>query len=721
MVSLTIVAYRGPNLITVKVKSISSKISLTINDEELTRGDIWSLTVAQNQAYVISTCGSQQYVGTVTGTKLTGDKVFGLVSGNCLGRTKVYSCNGSRLHGWGVEDIAAEMLPPIEMFGKDFLTFDLTGSSSEGFYFIVAGHDDTSVTVLEQHKRRADVFNLAFRGSWVEMTIKVSHITSTKGILVVYVKRSPCLKLYNDSRYIPGEKGAPSLMMLVPTPLFYFTYIFRMPRLRSSSNYAVVVVRHHFVKYVTLNSARVKADSWRFMPGENKWVYGQVSILSDLNYTLTSDRSFFGCYLYGHDIMYSFTHPAGYIASHINTVGELKCVRDITRMKGGDLLDNDCDGWIDEEYLNGKAFTSTDVPVTAAPEREFLRPMYQRDIDFSVYDEGQRNEVAPVDPGTVGQWLEWQCQPNCVDSRMFRDRLCLRPPVSSQCIENLREWRHGECDKMCSGNDEVLYMNEAPGLKNLYMFLLLMMTEALPTNKVCTGNLFEWTNGTCYVHATCPEDCLPYKWGVNCINSCENCVKDCDKYSGICEDCKPGFFDASASCLKDEYGPWKEWHCSTETVWIISCIERDQMRFQSGAATVPRAVSTCEKDCVTKFTGICEQCRPGYKNPNKAVQMLVTTIIMDTTVQSDYIVKCGFDCIEKSLWTLYQKMDTVIIKPKRSSYTGKIGIMPRKISYAPQHVAKNLAEAHRKKIRHDIRDLRSLSSYETDDDDDDDD
>ncbi|KAI8786201.1 hypothetical protein BgiBS90_013559, partial [Biomphalaria glabrata] len=59
--------------------------------------------------------------------------------------------------------------------------------------------------------------------------IGISRVTSSKGILMVLVRRSPCLVLSqsrNKKLYYPGEVGAPSLSLIVPTALFYFTYIF---------------------------------------------------------------------------------------------------------------------------------------------------------------------------------------------------------------------------------------------------------------------------------------------------------------------------------------------------------------------------------------------------------------------------------------------------------------------------------------------------------------
>ncbi|KAI8786200.1 mucin-2, partial [Biomphalaria glabrata] len=58
---------------------------------------------------------------------------------------------------------------------------------------------------------------------------------------------------------------------------------------------------------------------WTHFPEGQSWMFGQVEVKPNIDYTLTSERSFIGCYVYGHGQYYAYMYPAGYITSQINT------------------------------------------------------------------------------------------------------------------------------------------------------------------------------------------------------------------------------------------------------------------------------------------------------------------------------------------------------------------------------------------------------------------
>ncbi|KAH9495387.1 hypothetical protein Btru_017635 [Bulinus truncatus] len=94
---------------------------------------------------------------------------------------------------------------------------------------------------------------------------------------------------------------------------------------------------------------------------------------------------------------------------------------------------------------------------------------------------------------------------------------------------------------------------------------------------------------SCYEHG-CPTDCDPGRWGEDCHQSCQNCVDDCDKFTGECFRCKPGYKGFKSACQTEcgdyEYGINCEGDCR-----II-----------------------CASDCVDRISGSCSQAYDYEKN-----------------------------------------------------------------------------------------------------------
>ncbi|KAH9495590.1 hypothetical protein Btru_014706 [Bulinus truncatus] len=105
--------------------------------------------------------------------------------------------------------------------------------------------------------------------------------------------------------------------------------------------------------------------------------------------------------------------------------------------------------------------------------------------------------------GKFGPWTPWYCTRNCMDPRMTRERFCNRPTPNTGGL-------------------------------------------------LCTGPTQEWRDGSCYqpVDRLCPSDCPKFFWGVDCEQSCANCLDECDKFYGNCSRCKRGFKYPDRSCSK---------------------------------------------------------------------------------------------------------------------------------------------------------------------------
>ncbi|KAK0062082.1 multiple epidermal growth factor-like domains protein 10, partial [Biomphalaria pfeifferi] len=88
----------------------------------------------------------------------------------------------------------------------------------------------------------------------------------------------------------------------------------------------------------------------------------------------------------------------------------------------------------------------------------------------------------------------------------------------------------------------------------------------------------------CPSKPTCPEDCPFGTWYYNCTNSCgENCIGDCDKFTGACTRCKTGY----THDFKHEF-------CQ---------IECPPLTFGDGCSG--SCMQKCGSDCVDRIEGSC--------------------------------------------------------------------------------------------------------------------
>uniref|UniRef100_A0A2C9LD14 Uncharacterized protein n=1 Tax=Biomphalaria glabrata TaxID=6526 RepID=A0A2C9LD14_BIOGL len=96
-------------------------------------------------------------------------------------------------------------------------------------------------------------------------------------------------------------------------------------------------------------------------------------------------------------------------------------------------------------------------------------------------------------------------------------------------------WGPWKCSRECKSLQQVRYR---------------YCDDPQPANggKQCLGERVNKKEALCNAEIKCPEDCLDYEWGMNCLNGCTECLTACSKFNGSCLSCKAGYKDARHGC-----------------------------------------------------------------------------------------------------------------------------------------------------------------------------
>ncbi|KAI8786338.1 IgGFc-binding protein, partial [Biomphalaria glabrata] len=267
-------------------------------------------------------------------TKITSDVPVGVVSGSC--RTSFYELHMNCSYTHSSLDIAAEMLTPVQTFGRQFITPKLYQRQSRGSYVVISSHHNTLVQYVDDHGVSRDIA-LPLAGDVVELTLRQHPrlIQATKAIAMYFVQHSTCQPT-SASRY---ELGDVSLMLLVPLQLFYFQYTFRVPGVRFVENYILIVITSIHRNSLLLDEEYLNRRlDWDNVWGAESYSEGALKIYDGVHSIQTTDKAVFGCYVYALRYRFSYMHPAGYRVMRINR----ECERD-ELSEGDNDTNNECD------------------------------------------------------------------------------------------------------------------------------------------------------------------------------------------------------------------------------------------------------------------------------------------------------------------------------------------------------------------------------------------
>ncbi|XP_066295771.1 IgGFc-binding protein-like [Branchiostoma lanceolatum] len=180
-------------------------------DVEITlRGDTQYQGVAYSTGRVISLALNKfeavQFQGSdLTGTRVTSNKPVTLMSGVQCARVPTGNC-----------DHLVEQIPPVDTWGKRFVTVPLADRTGGDIFRIVAARDNTAVSVTGQ----AGSYRIMHSGEFWELDIPsdvYQVITSSKPIMVLQ---------YNKGQSSGGVDSGPLMMYLPPIEHFAADYTF---------------------------------------------------------------------------------------------------------------------------------------------------------------------------------------------------------------------------------------------------------------------------------------------------------------------------------------------------------------------------------------------------------------------------------------------------------------------------------------------------------------
>ncbi|KAI8510793.1 hypothetical protein Bbelb_117090 [Branchiostoma belcheri] len=293
----------------------------------------------------------------LTGSRITSTHPVSVLSGN------LFTVVGNNQRGSG--DYIVEMIPPVNTWGKEFVTAPLAQRTAGDIFRVVAARDNTQVTVTNRPPG-----NLGAGDFWeLEAdSTEFLHVIANEPVL---------LAQYSKTAAADNTSTDPFLMIIPPVAQFEAVYTFSTIDLKKIDH----PTSHHVNLVIQAADKAGLVFDGRPLPGSTVWhpVPGTTYQATDLTISAgthtashSSPDTTFGLYSYGYTLRESYGYPGGLRLAQISA----PCTA--TQTVGNDRVDNDCDGRVDEELPDGidnDGDGLIDEDLASGPSRHIL-PIY---------------------------------------------------------------------------------------------------------------------------------------------------------------------------------------------------------------------------------------------------------------------------------------------------------------------------------------------------------
>lgn len=497
--SFIVVACLDLTQVDIEVHNHDGALRVSYRGEDRIHGSRFRVELNKETSFTFEQCDHDNVVQPLTGTTVHGNNPIGVITGSCFSDSNVRECKTRAEQPVVKSELlmnsVVEMLLPHESFGREFIVGKFLLVTSRLSVLVCSLQASTRVTV------NAVVHELEAAGQTLTVSAGAVpvHVGSDHPVQVVLVVHSGCL--INGS---VGQPGRPAISILPPIVLYLNAYIWTTPIISDDDviNCVTLVVVKSHVAFVRFDDVMVSGsiDQWSAIAGIETYTSTAFTVLEGSHVVYAGDLMFFGCYVYGAGRLHAYMFPGGYMAAAINSPCH------VTASVPGDLIDNDCDGRIDEEK---------DDEIDNDNDRRV-------DEDVGVL---RRN-------GKWGSWGSWRCEKNCGQSDHVRERLCNNPASSGggePCAEHSTHRRKGTCINVQPCAE--MCVRGTYGAK--------CSERCLQCDNGCheiSGLCHECRPGFMLASRSCQVTCPPWTYGAGCTRSCiEKCKTDClDRRSGSC-------------------------------------------------------------------------------------------------------------------------------------------------------------------------------------------
>nr|XP_034328892.1 IgGFc-binding protein [Crassostrea gigas] len=398
----------------ITLKLNSDKTMIQFEKKLYANGDVLNVLMNPYDTVQIQTMAD------ITGTKITSNQPIVAYSGNR--RTNV-GVGKSRDH------LVQQLMPTIS-WGKRFITLPIPTRTTGDFFRFIASENNTVVNTTgfdyQLNQNVSYTLELLNAGDFVEQyhtSYFYGLVVSSKPIMLVQIVSSQVV-----------EAADPAMTLIPPIEQFSSEYVFTTPKYSRGEyiNFFMFVVHSDNAAGLQLDGEYLPlTQEYRKITGTN-YLASYVAVPTGFHsFRQTSPIVMFGGYLYGLANMESYGFPAGMRLSPIN----VPC--NVTSGTIPDGIDNDCDGFIDEELCDGN-FADDDAD--GLIDEDCVKP-------------------SPID----GQWNAWtlwsECQTSCgskaafITGTSYRSRVCNNPkPVNEglRCKGNPSELMSCVPSDLCS-------------------------------------------------------------------------------------------------------------------------------------------------------------------------------------------------------------------------------------------------------------------------------